>query len=258
MERLRNEEPRGLPRAGLRTWGMLFVILGIFGRAVLQTRYLGVINLTNDELLQAMSEGHDVMLVVTFALVLQFLETCATPIFALLLADGFSHTSDAVKYMTRVLGVAAVSEIPYNFAMSGKFLDFGSRNPVFGLLFALILLYLYQKFGEKKAINMMYKTVFTVAAIAWCGMLSIEHGIPCVILTATFWALRNKPNMRNLVAGGAAMFCSLFSIFYMVSPMSIMAIHFYNGEQGEENRLVNYLFYPAALIVCAVAGALFF
>lgn len=258
MERLSNEKINGLTRAGLRTWGMLFVILGIFGRAVLQTRYLGVMNLTNDELLAAMSAGHDVMLVVTFAIVLQFLETCATPIFSFLLAEGFAHTSDSVKYIVRVLGLAVVSEIPYNFAMSGKFLDFSSRNPVFGLLLALILLYLYQRFSEKKAMNMLFKAVFTVAAVVWCGMLKIEHGAACVILAAVFWAMRNKPNLRNLVGGAAAMACSLFSIFYMVSPMSVMVLHFYNGEKGEENRLVNYLFYPAALIVCAAAGAIFF
>lgn len=258
MERLRNERARGLTRAGLRSWGMLFVIMGIFGRAVLQNRYLGVINLTNDELLLAMSEGHDVMLVVTFALVLQFLETCATPIFALLLAEGFVHTSNAEKYIIRVLGVAAISEIPYNFAMGGKFLDFASRNPVFGLVLALILLYLYNRFEEKKAKNLLLKIVFTLAAVVWCAMLKVDHGAPCVLLTATCWGFRNKPNLRNLAVGGAAMACSLFSVFYMVSPMSILAVHFYNGDKGEENRLVNYLFYPAALIVCAVVGSMFF
>lgn len=257
MERLSNEQPKGLTRAGLRAWGMFFVILGIFGRAVLQTRYLGVLNLTNDELLQAMSAGSDVMLVVTFAIVLQFLETCATPIFSFLLAEGFAYTSDSVKYILRVLGVAVVSEIPYNFAMSGKFLDFSSRNPVFGLLLALVLLYLYSRFREKKAVNLLIKAAVTLAAVVWCGMLKVEHGAPCVILTAVFWAMRNKPNLRNLVGGGAAMACSLFSISYMVSPMSVMVLHFYNGEKGEGNRLVNYLFYPAALIVCAVAGAIF-
>lgn len=258
MERLSNEQPKGLTRAGLRTWGMFFVILGIFGRAVLQTRYLGVLNLTNDELLAAMSAGHDVMLVVTFAIVLMFLETCAAPIFSFLLAEGFSYTSNAVQYIIRVLGVAVVSEIPYNFAMGGKFLDFSSRNPVFGLVLALVLLYLYQRFHEKKAMNLLIKAAVTLAAVVWCGMLKIEHGAACVILTAVFWAMRNKPNLRNLVGGAAAMGCSLFSLFYMVSPMSVMVLHFYNGEKGEENRLVNYLFYPVALIVCAVAGAIFF
>jgi hypothetical protein len=60
------------------------------------------------------------------------------------------------------------------------------------------------------------------------------------------------------MAGIAAMFCSIFFIFFMASPMGLMIAHFYNGEKGEENRFVAYLFYPAALLILGVAGALAF
>ena len=92
----------------------------------------------------------------------------------------------------------------------------------------------------------------------WCSMLRIEHGVPVVVVTLVFWAVRNKPNIRNLVGGGATMACSLYSPFYMVAPMSVMVLHFYNGEKGDENRLVSYLFYPAALLLFGIAGALAF
>lgn len=258
MERLDTEQTRGLTRAGLRKWGILFVILGIFGRCVIQNHYLGIAGMTSDQLLDAMTSGSDVMMMVTVSLVIQFIETMATPIFCLLLADGFVHTSNAMKYMGRVLGVAVISELPFNFAMGGKLFDLSTRNPVFGLAVAAILLYLYGVYSEKKAVNFLLKAVFTLAAVIWCGMLKIENGIPCVILTCVFWAFRNKPNVRNLVAGVAAMFCSLFSIFYMISPMGMMVLHFYNGEKGEENDWVKYLFYPAALLIFGIAGAMAF
>jgi len=35
----------------------------------------------------------------------------------------------------------------------------------------------------------------------------------------------------------------------MSSPMGFLPVHLHNGEQGGENRLVNYLSYPAVLLV---------
>lgn len=258
MERLRTERPKGLTREGLRKWGMLFLALGVFGRCILQTRFLGTTDLNSGELLEALSASPEAMLVATFALVLQFVEVCATPIFCLLLAEGFENTSNKTRYLLRVLGVAVISELPYNFAMGAKVLDMSTRNPVFGLVMSLLLLYLYDRFREKKAANVLLKVLFTLATFFWCGMLRIEGGICCVLITLAFWGLRMKPMIRNLVAGVAAMVCSLFSLFYIAAPMGMVVVHFYNGEQGKENRILNYLCYPVILTIFGIAGRIAF
>jgi hypothetical protein len=54
------------------------------------------------------------------------------------------------------------------------------------------------------------------------------------------------------------MLCSFLSIFFMSAPMGMMVLHFYNGEKGEENQLVAYLFYPAVLILLGISGAMLF
>ena len=36
--------------------------------------------------------------------------------------------------------------------------------------------------------------------------------------------------------------------------MGFMPIHFYRGEKGEENRLLNYLAYPVLLLAAGLAG----
>ena len=257
MERLRTEQPKGLSRNGLRRWGMLFLALGVFGRCILQNRMLGLNGMTTQQLLDAMSASSDVMTAVTVALILQFIECCATPIFCLLAAEGMFHTGSAEKYLYRVLGIAVLSEIPFNFAMSGNLLDTSSRNPVFGLLLSMLLIYLYQKFSDKRPVNFAYKAAFTIAAFFWVAVLKVESGLPCLVLTLVFWFFRKKVTVRNLVAGAAAMFCSLYSIFYMAAPMGMILLHFYNGQKEEqENRVVNYLFYPVILTVFGVFGAL--
>lgn len=258
MERLKTEQPKGLTAAGIRKWGMLFLIIGLFGRTILMNRYLGIGSMTSDELLAAMNSGSDVMIVVTIALITLFVEVLALPIFCLLLSEGMSHTASAPKYLGRILGVAVLSELPFNFAMTGKLLDFSSRNPVFGMAMAALLLYLYQLYGQNSMKNLLLKAAFTVACVFWIGVLRIENGLACLIVTLVFWAFRKKQNIRNLMAGIASMVCSLLSIFFMMAPMSMMVLHFYNGEKGEDNRMVSYLFYPAVLLILGLAGSFAF
>lgn len=258
MERLRTERPKGLTIAGLRKWGMLFVILGIFGRGILQARFLGVTDLNSEELLEKLASSDAAMMFATFSLVLQFLESCALPIFCLLLAEGFSNTSNKDNYLLRVLGIAALSEIPFNFAMTGKFFETGSRNPALGIAMSLVVLYLYDRYSEKSFVHVLMKIAFTIAGLFWCLALRIENGFLCVAVTLTFWAFRNKPMIRNLMAGGVSMLGCVFSLFNMSAPLSLVIIHFYNGEKGEENRLLSYLFYPLALTICGIAGFIAF
>ena len=254
MERLRTERPRGLSVAGLRKWGMLFVILGIFGRSILQTRFLGMTDMNSQNLLEKLGSSDAAMMFATFSLVLQFVESCAMPIFCLLLAEGFANTSDKDKYLLRVLGLAAISEIPFNFAMSAKFIDMGSRNPAFGIAMSLVVLYLYDRYAENKLTNILLKVAFTVAALFWCMALRIENGLVCVIITLAFWAFRKKPMIRNLMAGAASMLGCFLSLYNLAAPLAMVIIHFYNGEKGEENRWISYLFYPLALTIFGIAG----
>jgi hypothetical protein len=254
MERLRTEQPKGLTRAGLRKWGMLFVLLGVFGRGILQFRFLNMANLTTEQLLEVLTSHPDAMIAATVSLVLQFMESCAMPVFCLLLAEGFAYTSHGGKYLLRVLGIALLSEIPYNFVMSGRFFDMSTRNPAFGIAVSLILLYLYDYFKEKKFTNLLLKILVTMAAFVWCGILKIEGGVCLLMITMAFWFFRKKPMIRNLAGGIASMIGCLFSMFYLAAPMGIMVVHFYNGEKGNENRLISYLFYPAALTLCGIIG----
>lgn len=247
----------GINGNGLRTWGFLFVLLGITGQCILQNRLLGLNSLDPQDILAVLDAAPANMGIATAALVCKAFQTCAAPLFTFLLVEGFLHTSSVKNYLLRVIGVAVLSEIPYNLAMSEKWFDLSGRNPVFGMALCLILLILYSRYQEKGFRNLMIKAAFTVAAIVWMKMLSIEDGACLVVLTATFWGFRGKPHFRNMAGLGAAGFCAAFSLFYLASPMSVMALHFYNGEPGNRNRLFNYLSYPLILLCFGLAVKFF-
>ena len=64
--------------------------------------------------------------------------------------------------------------------------------------------------------------------------------------------------LRGMGGAVAALVCSVFSLFYMASPMGFLAVHFYNGEKGPDNRTVNYLAYPVLLLAVWAVGVVFF
>lgn len=246
--------PNGRDAASIRKWAMIFLAIGIIGQGVIQNGLLNLNILTGDQLVNAMDSDPTVMILVTVALVCKIIETCAAPLFAFLLVEGFRCTASFEKYLVRIGGLAIVSEIPYNLAYSGKLLDLGSRNPVFGLFIALVMLFFFNRFAEKGFKNSAIKLLIFVAAFLWCQMLGIDQGICLVTLVGILWYTRSKGDMRALYAFLGAMFCTIFSVYYMGCCLSCIMLHRYNGERGEQNEKLNYAFYPAMLLIVGIVS----
>ena len=254
MERLGNTKPSGLHAGNLRAWGMLFVIAGIVSRSLLQNQMLGMGTRSMTELLELMQSSESAMIIATVALVLQAMETVAVPIFVFLLAEGLQHTSDFRKYVLRIAGLAVLTEIPFDLAMNQKVLEFGSQNPVFGLLLCMALVYLFRRFESKKLICV----VMALAGLAWALMLKVEHGIPTLLMFCVVYLFRNKKMYMGFSGMAAAALCTGISPFYLAAPMGFLATHFYNGEKGNSSPLVNYLFYPVTLLVIGLIAIFVF
>jgi hypothetical protein len=250
-DQINGKQSSGLSSNALRAWGMMFLTIGIAGRTIFQNTLLGLESMTNSELLAAL-DNPETMTYATILLIMKAAESCAIPIFAFLLVEGFQRTSNFKNYFLRVLGLAVLTELPYNFAMSGNLLDFSERNPVFAVAVSLILLYLYERHSEKNMANFFIKLVSTVAAVVWMIMLVIPDGVYLAILSAVLWVFRSNSLKRNMAGLSVSVACSLLSPFYLASPMTFLAIHCYNEEQGGENRLVNYLGYPVILLFFAI------
>jgi len=257
MERLARQEKRnGMTRTALRLWGMFFLIAGICGEGLIQNRLLGMGTVTNQQLLDAMTADTSVMVLATLALVLQAVQVCAIPVFCFLLVEGFQHTRDEIKFFLRVAGVALLSELPYNLAVSGSLWDLSSRNPAIGAALSLLMLIFFKRFEGKGFGKTLIKLLIGFCGILWCSMLKIRDGQICIVMVGMLWVCRNRQQFRILAGCIAAALCALFSPFYLAAPMGFLVVHGYRGEQGEENRLVNYLAYPVLLLFVGIAGNL--
>lgn len=130
------------------------------------------------------------------------------------------------------------------------------HNPVFGLVVCLVILFFYRRFPEKKMGHLLLRGMVTVAALVWCSTLSIQYGSSLVVIFVVLWAFRTKPMLRSMAGAAASILCFLFSMFFLAAPMGFLAVHFYNGEKGADNRWVNYLTYPVLLLMIGMAGAI--
>ncbi len=258
MERLSaNTRPAGIGAAALRTWGLLFLLAGTVGRGLIQNVLLGLNHMDAQQLLEIMNESDVAMGMVSLSLVLTAMESCAVPIFAFLLVEGYQHTSSYKNYLIRSVVLAMVCEVLYNVVIGGSVIHMETRNPVWCVVLGLILLGLFRYVDEKMNGRKLMKIVMAVAGILWAHMLKVDHGVFFMAMVLTLWVMRNKPQFRLFVGMGVAALCTAISPFYLAATMGFMAIHFYNGEKSESGRAFNYLAYPAMLLLCALAPMFF-
>lgn len=251
MSLLRKIRTFQLTTTGLRIVGMIFLAAATYG-TMLQTKVLGIGYMNNTQLLDMLETNPEVMSGVSLALVMQLIGACAIPIFVFLLVEGAVHTSHYGKYILRVLGLAVTCQLPYNMITTGTTMYMTRLNPVFAMFMCMIMLYFFRTFTRKSAKHILVKVLAFVGIYLWSNMLGVAHGACCVILCAVLWALRGKQNLQTFIGIVVMFLCCIFSIFYMAGLIGFLALHFYEGNKGEENRLVNYLAYPVILMACGL------
>ena len=85
----------------------------------------------------------------------------------------------------------------------------------------------------------------------------VEQYLPDeMAIEAPFFGKNVQSMLKLGRAQGVAMAaaCMVVSPFYLAAAMGFLAIHFYNGEPGERNRVVNYLFYPMCLLAIGLVA----
>lgn len=246
------QKSKGISSQALRTWGLLLLLAGIIGQSVIQNHVLNMPNLTGEQFQKSM-DNPEVMTFATIALVIRVISACAIPIYAFLLVEGFLRTSSLKNYFLRVAGLALLTELPYNLAMSGKWIDMSSRNPVFGLVLGLMVLYFFRYSTGKKILDGFIKVVVLAMAVVWATyILKITDGSAVIIIVSALYALRKKRSWQIFGGCIVMVLCTAFSPLYAVAPITFLVIHFYNEEPGEGNRVTNYLAYPALLLFVGV------
>lgn len=239
-----------LPVTGtsLKIYGYVTLLCYSISMTVVQRGLIHTGQYSTEALSQLLKDDPNIMLLSGWASVLQLLGGLAVPVFGFLLVEGFLHTGSFKRYLLRMLAFAAVSEIPYDFAMSGKVWDWGSQNTLFTLAVCLVMLYGLRLFSQKKgAVCRIAQLLIVVAAVFWSSVIRSNFGLCMVLLTAVYYLFYEKKGLRLMLG------CAI-SILYVTGPISTYVLWQYNGEPGKAQGKYKYVFYGLYPLHLAVLG----
>lgn len=255
--RLSPQRPSGLDRNKLRLLGLIIAAFGMLGRGILQNRVLGMASGT--DLAALLESSADAMNAATAAIILWVIEGTAVPIFTLLTVDSFQRTASVKNYLFRLLLLAVVSEVPFHFALTGRLLNPSPRNPVFGLVLVVVMLYLLRYYDGNTVKHVFIRILVLFTACLWAGIGQVEYGVPMVFMAFFLYTLRQRHTMALFAASAAALVCTVGNPLFMFAPFGFLLAHFYNGEEGRASpRLLQYALYPVLLLLIGLAGVLLF
>jgi len=172
----------------------------------------------------------------------------AFPVFAFLIAEGFRHTRNRMKYFLQLLGFAVVSEVPW-YLLNGA--D-GTHNVLFTLALGVLALAAFEVM--KKDGILCGVVILSIAYFAfWSGVDYEWRGILMVVI---FYLTAN--NIRPSFPSGrkVQLLCTFpLMMHYSIvgAGLACLVIARYDGTrgfiQGKIAKYRFYAFYPLHLLV---------
>ncbi len=173
------------------------------------------------------------------------------PIFCFVLVEGFYHTHNRRNYLIRLGLFALISEVPFDLARSGVFMDPDHQNVFFTLFLGFAMLWGMQEFKDT-----VERVVVILIAVAFAALFSVDYGIQGILLILVYAVFRDY-KWPKLILG--ALWNFLFRVrtqYFGVFAMFPLAL--YNGEKGRSMKWFFYLFYPVHLLLLYGIKMLFF
>lgn len=175
----------------------------------------------------------------------------AFPVFALLVAEGYVHTRNRMRYFLSLLSFAAISEVPWCLLNGAD----GTHNVMFTLALGVAAMAAFDRLNEHKNVSLIL-VLFTALFAGLLGMDYGWRGILMIFLFHLFGSLynsqrSNSPSVRLLQLAFTFPFTAHYGITGALLACSV--IFLYDGTRGFiKGNLAKYgfyAFYPLHLIV---------
>ena len=175
-------------------------------------------------------------------IILRYIGRIAFPIFCFLLVEGFFYTRNIGKYMARLGIFALISEIPYDLAFRGTYLEFSRQNVFFTLFFGMLMMY-----AVKRTNNITIKVIDVLLAMWAAQMFGGDYGYKGILLIAIYFFCReNLPTKAFLGMLWNFIWNAGVQGYGAIATVPILL---YNGEKGKSIKYLFYVFYPVHLLI---------
>ena len=183
------------------------------------------------------------------------------PIFAFLLTEGYVHTKSFGKYFFRLLVLAVISEVIYDYVFYGSFIYLEANNIFFTLALGLLTLWLLDKsrtlvkkyFKEKIDLTIILPITYLLIIVVMgliAELLSFSYGMLGILVISFFYLF--KKNFSLTVLSVSLSTLILGDTMQYFSLLSLILIYFYNKKLGKKCKVFFYLYYPLHILVLGV------
>lgn len=177
---------------------------------------------------------------------LRLLGRLSFTIFSYFIVEGIKNTHNIYLYAFRLFVLAILSEIPFDLAFYGKYLEYSHQNTIFTLLFgflAIQLIKFFSKFENNKWLFLLI-SVFTISLLA--ELLHFDYGFFGILFIVCLYVFRTSKKMQYICSSLVLFFCGFGQIF---GALAFIPISVYTGKRGKNIKYLFYIFYPLHLFL---------
>ena len=188
----------------------------------------------------------------------------AFPIFAFLIVEGFSHTSNVKKYLLRLGIFAVLSEGAFDlmvYRIQGTTNIWEQQNIFFtlflGLCSLIVLDYAKDRWDTSGMTFLFIELVTICVAATIAQFLQTDYGAMGVFYIVIFYTYHNHWGQITLCLllitylfyNGFSNVLSGTIPFQMWCVFSILVLRLYNGEKGRSMKYFFYCYYPIHILI---------
>ena len=177
----------------------------------------------------------------------------AFPVFAFLVAEGFAHTRNRMRYFLSLLLFAAVSEVPW-YLLNGA--D-GTHNVMFTLALGVSALAVFERLREHRILCCFF-ILLTAWLATWLGTDYEWRGVLLIVVSYLFGIIRsmNTPIILRRMMQLLFVFPLMMHYGIIGALLACAVIFLYDGTRGFIHGNVAkygfYAFYPVHLITILI------
>ena len=174
----------------------------------------------------------------------------AFPLFCFLLVEGFFKTRSRKKYLLNLLIFGVISEVPFDMFTTASFFNMNWNNVMFTLAFVLITIWIIDILKErmqKLPKTLWYFASFIIVIIMCIAAmyLSLDYEHHAILIGYFFYLFHDVP-LLAIPFGYASMYTQPWALLGFGLTLT------YNGKRGKQNKMLNYWFYPAHLLILGI------
>lgn len=197
-------------------------------------------------------------------LLLHVIGRLAAPTMWFMIAEGYQHTRNLKKYISRLFMFAVISHFAYNFAFGIPFIPFqttvfNQTSVIWSLAWGVVALALTdeKRFSFKRWQQVLM--VLGICLITFCSDWS------CIAVMAIIGIYRYRGNLKLQIremmvyvfSYAIVYFLFIDKVYGIIQLFVVICVPFvanYNGERGKWKGMkwFFYLYYPAHLVLCGL------